>query len=240
MILVPAIDILGGKAVRLKKGDYDQVTVYNDDPVAQARLFEEAGAERIHIVDLDGARDGAPTNIQIISAIARECDMVVEVGGGIRTVETFERYLDAGATRLVLGSALIRNPELADELAAKYADNVVAGIDALDGMVAIEGWREGTSTSAIELVSELKSRGIHELVYTDISRDGMQSGIDAAAYGELAKAAGFPITASGGIATLADIEALGALPAGSIDGVITGRAIYEGAFTVEEGVAACK
>jgi len=240
MILVPAIDILGGKAVRLKKGDYAQVTVYNDDPVAQAREFEEAGAERIHIVDLDGARDAAPTNMEVISRIARETGVVVEVGGGIRTRETFERYLEAGATRLVLGSALIRNPELADELAADYGDNVVAGIDAKDGMVAIEGWREGTSTPAAELVAELKARGIHELVYTDIARDGMQTGIDAAAYGRLAQAAGFPITASGGIATLDDIAALGALPAGSIDGVITGRAIYEGAFTVAGGVAACK
>lgn len=240
MILVPAIDILSGKAVRLKKGDYTQVTVYNDDPVAQARAFEEAGAKRIHIVDLDGARDAAPTNIDIIARIARQTGVQVEVGGGIRTRETFERYLDAGATRLVLGSALVRDPELAQELAAQYADNVVAGIDAKDGMVAVEGWREGTSTPASELVAELKSYGIHELVYTDISRDGMQCGIDAAAYARISQAAGFAVTASGGIATLDDIRALVALPAGSIDGVITGRAIYEGAFTVEEGVAACE
>lgn len=240
MILVPAIDILDGRAVRLKKGDYAQVTIYNDDAVAQARLFEEAGAQRIHIVDLDGARDGAPTNMSIIARIARETSVEIEIGGGIRSMETIERYLDAGAARLVLGSALVRNPELCERAVVAHADNIVAGIDAKDGMVAIEGWCEGTSTPATELVAELKGRGIHELVYTDIARDGMQTGIDAAAYGRLAQVAGFPITASGGVATLADIYALGKLPAGSIDGVITGRAIYEGAFTVEEGVTACE
>lgn len=239
MILVPAIDVLDGRAVRLKKGDYAQVTVYNDDAVAQARLFEEAGAARIHIVDLDGARDAAPTNIDVIARIAAQTDAEIEIGGGIRTMETLERYLDAGATRLVLGSALVRDPEFCAEAVAAYPDNIVAGIDAKDGMVAIEGWREGSDVNAAELVAELLSRGIHELVYTDIARDGMQTGIDAAAYGRLAQVAGFPITASGGVATLADIHALGALPAGSIDGVITGRAIYEGAFTVEEGIAAC-
>ena len=227
MILVPAIDILDGRAVRLKKGDYAQVTVYNEDAVAQARLFENAGAQRIHIID-------------VISRIARETNVEIEIGGGIRSMETLERYLDAGATRLVLGSALVRDPAFCEAAVAAHADNIVAGIDAKDGMVAIEGWREGTSTPAVDLVAELKDRGIHELVYTDIARDGMQTGIDAAAYGRLAQVAGFPITASGGVATLADIYALGELPAGSIDGVITGRAIYEGAFTVEDGIAACE
>ncbi len=240
MILVPAIDILEGKVVRLMKGDYDKVTVYSDDPVAQAQKFAEAGAERIHIVDLDGARDGAPTNINLISRIACSTNMVVEVGGGIRTMETLERYLDSGATRLVLGSALIRDPEFAREAASRYADCIVAGVDAKDGMVAIEGWKEGTSTPAEELVAELKGMGIHELVYTDISRDGTSSGIDAQAYGRLAKSAGFPVTASGGIASLDDIRALGTLDADAIDGVITGRAIYEGAFTVAEGVELCR
>lgn len=236
MILVPAIDILDGKVVRLKKGDYNRVTVYSDDPVAKAREFEEAGAKRIHIVDLDGARDGAPTNIDVISQIARSTGMSVEVGGGIRTMETLERYLDSGAARLVLGSSLITDPAFAREAARLYADHIVAGIDAKDGMVAIEGWKEGTDTPVAELVAELKDFGIHELVYTDIARDGMQTGVDAQAYGRLARVAGFPITASGGISSLDDIRSLGALPAPGIDGVIAGRAIYEGAFTVAEGV----
>lgn len=159
MILVPAIDILDGRAVRLKKGDYAQVTVYNDDAVAQAHLFEEAGAQRIHIVDLDGARDGAPTNMNIIARIAHETNVEVEIGGGIRNMETIERYLDAGATRLVLGSALVRDPEFCEAAVAAHADNIVAGIDAKDGMVAIEGWCEGTSTPAAELVAELQGSG---------------------------------------------------------------------------------
>ena len=142
MILVPAIDILDGRAVRLKKGDYAQVTVYNDNAVAQAHLFEEAGAQRIHIVDLDGARDGAPTNMSIITRIARETNVEIEIGGGIRSMETIERYLDAGATRLVLGSALVRDPAFCEAAVAAHADNIVAGIDAKDGMVAIEGWCE--------------------------------------------------------------------------------------------------
>ena len=240
MILVPAIDILGGRVVRLAKGDYDRVTVYSDDALAVARSFEAAGAERVHIVDLDGARDGAPTNIALISRIAAGTGMQVEVGGGIRTMETLRRYVAAGASRLVLGSALVRDRAFAEEAAASYADAIVAGIDARDGMVAIEGWRAGTATPAAELVAELSALGIHELVYTDISRDGMQTGIDAPAYGELARIAGFPITASGGIATLDDIRALGALEAPGIDGVITGRAIYEGAFSVAEGVRVAK
>jgi phosphoribosylformimino-5-aminoimidazole carboxamide ribotide isomerase len=240
MILVPAIDILDGRAVRLKKGDYAQVTVYNDDAVAQAHAFEAAGAERIHIVDLDGARDGAPTNIEVISRIARETNVEIEVGGGIRTMETLERYLAAGATRLVLGSALVRDPAFCEQAVTAHADNIVAGIDANGGIVAIEGWREGSGVKAEELVAELKDRGIHELVYTDIARDGMQTGIDAGAYEKIAQAAGFAVTASGGVATLDDIRSLGALPAGCIDGIITGRAIYEGAFTVEAGIALCK
>ena len=240
MILVPAIDILDGRAVRLKKGDYAQVTVYNEDAVAQARLFENAGAQRIHIVDLDGARDGAPTNIDVISRIARETNVEIEIGGGIRSMETLERYLDAGATRLVLGSALVRDPAFCEAAVAAHADNIVAGIDAKDGMVAIEGWREGTSTPAVDLVAELKDRGIHELVYTDIARDGMQTGIDVAAYRHVAEVAGFPVVASGGISTLGDIRALAAVGEVAIEGAITGRALYEGNFTLAQALAAAR
>lgn len=240
MILVPAIDILGGKVVRLKKGDYSQVTVYGDDPVAKAREFEEAGATRVHIVDLDGARDGAPVNMNVISRIACATDMEVEVGGGVRTMETLERYLDCGATRVVLGSSLVRDPDFVREAAFRYGSCIVAGVDARDGMVAVEGWREGTSTPAEELVAELEGLGVSELVYTDIARDGMQTGIDAEAYGRLARAAGFPITASGGVSSLDDVFALAKLPAPGVEAAIAGRAIYEGAFTVEEGVRAAE
>ena len=240
MKIFPAIDLYEGKAVRLLKGDYEQMTIYSEQPLAVAHDFEAAGADCLHLVDLEGARLGTTPNLALVTKLAQETSLFTEIGGGIRSMETLERYLDAGATRLVLGSALVRDPAFCEAAVAAHADNIVAGIDAKDGMVAIEGWREGTSTPAVDLVAELKDRGIHELVYTDIARDGMQTGIDAAAYGRLAQVAGFPITASGGVATLADIYALGELPAGSIDGVITGRAIYEGAFTVEDGIAACE
>ncbi len=240
MILVPAIDILGGQVVRLKKGDYDAVTVYDDDPVQVARSFARDGAEALHVVDLDGARDGSPVNAAIICRIASEVDLKVEVGGGIRQMQTVERYVEGGVERIVLGSALISDRDFVEEAARAYPDRIVAGIDARDGMIAIEGWREGTATPAAELVAELTDLGIRHLVYTDIARDGMQSGIDVAAYDALAKAAGFPITASGGIATLSDLRALAALRDPGIEGAIAGRAIYEKAFTVAEGVAACR
>lgn len=238
MILVPAIDILGGKAVRLKKGDYDQVTVYNDDAVAQARAFAEAGAERVHIVDLDGARDGAPTNMELIKRMVDQLSCEVEVGGGIRTMEAIERYVDAGVRRVVLGSALVKDRAFAEEAAAKYGPVIVAGIDAKDGIVATEGWLDtADGVPARQLIADLEGMGITSLVYTDIARDGMQTGLDAEAYAEMARSfPGVKVTASGGLASLADLRNLVATGA-PIDGAITGRAIYEGNFTVEEGIA---
>lgn len=241
MILVPAIDILGGRAVRLKKGDYDQVTVYNDDAVAQARAFEQAGAKRIHIVDLDGARDGAPTNMELIKRMVAEVNVEVEVGGGIRSMETIKRYADAGVRRIVLGSALVKDRAFAEEAAAAYGPMIVAGIDAKDGIVATEGWLDtADGVPADQLIADLEEMGITSLVYTDIARDGMQCGIDADAYAAIANAhPNVKVTASGGVASLEDLRALKATGA-PIDGAITGRAVYEGAFTVEEGVAACE
>ena len=238
MILVPAIDILGGKAVRLKKGDYDQVTVYNDDAVAQARAFAEAGAERVHIVDLDGARDGAPTNMELIKRMVAELPCEVEVGGGIRTMEAIERYVDAGVRRVVLGSALVKDRAFAEKAAAEYGPVIVAGIDAKDGIVATEGWLDtADGVPARQLIADLEGMGITSLVYTDIARDGMQTGLDAEAYAEMARSfPGVKVTASGGLASLDDLRNLVATGA-PIDGAITGRAIYEGNFTVEEGIA---
>ncbi len=241
MILVPAIDILGGRAVRLKKGNYDQVTVYNEDAVAQARAFERAGAKRIHIVDLDGARDGAPTNMELIKRMVAEVGVEVEVGGGIRSMETIKRYADAGVRRIVLGSALVKDRAFAEEAAAAYGPMIVAGIDAKDGIVATEGWLDiDDGVPADQLIDDLEKMGITNLVYTDISRDGMQCGIDADAYAAIANAhPNVKVTASGGIASLDDLRALRATGA-PIDGAITGRAVYEGAITVEEGVAVCE
>ena len=239
MFLLPAIDILGGKAVRLAKGDYAQVTVYNDDPVDQARIFEEAGAQWLHVVDLDGAKSGHADNIQVIERIMAATSLKVEVGGGVRTVETIERLLAAGVTRAVLGTALVRDPGFAREAVERFGgDALVAGIDARDGEVAVSGWCEGSGIAASELARRMAEVGYRHLVYTDIARDGMQTGIDPAAYAAMAEAFGHPVVASGGVASVADIEALSSV-ADCIEGVIVGRAVYEGALTVADGVRAC-
>ncbi len=239
MHLLPAIDILGGKAVRLAKGDYAQVTVYNDDPVAQARTFEEQGAQWLHVVDLDGARSGQPENVAIIERILAQTPLKVEVGGGIRSLDSIARLADAGVSRVVLGTALVSDPAFAEAAIARYGDLLAAGIDAKGGEVAVAGWREGAGVAAEELARHVAELGFCHMVYTDIARDGMQTGIDPAAYVRMARAFGHPVVASGGVAGLADIERLGAV-AESIEGVIAGRAVYEGALSVADGVRACE
>ena len=237
MIVLPAIDILGGRAVRLAQGDYDRVTVYNDDPVAQAHLFAEQGATWVHVVDLDGARDGVPGNIALVERIARETGLAVQTGGGIRTMETMRRLADAGAARMVLGTKLVTDEAFVAEAVAAFGEAVVAGVDARDGEVKIAGWREGTSVPAAELVAELAGLGIRHLVYTDISRDGMGTGIAAAAYRDVAARAGFPVVVSGGMATPDDVRAVAALGGVVAEGVIIGRALYEGTITLPEALA---
>lgn len=239
MYLLPAIDILGGKAVRLAKGDYSQVTVYNDDPVAQARVFEEAGAAWVHVVDLDGARSGVPENIAIVERIVRETSLSVEIGGGIRSLETLKRLVDAGAARMVLGTALVNDPELARAAVDTVGgDRLTAGIDAKGGEVAVSGWIEGSGVAATDLARAMSEAGFRHIVYTDIARDGMQTGIDVQAYVDMAAAFGHPVIASGGVASVADIQRLAPVAA-SIEGVITGRAVYEGTLDVAEGVRIC-
>lgn len=239
MYLLPAIDILGGRAVRLAKGDYNAVTVYNDDPVAQARVFAEAGADWIHVVDLDGARSGVPENISIIERIIRETDLHVEVGGGVRSLDVVRRLANVGVSRVVLGTALVTDQAFARDALAEFGDLLCAGIDARGGEVAVAGWREGSGVAADELVQTMGSWGFKHLVYTDIARDGMQTGIDPDAYVAMAQAFGNPVTASGGVASLADIEALSCV-ADFIEGIITGRAVYEGTLDVAEAIALCK
>lgn len=237
MIIFPAIDILDGKVVRLRQGDFDQVTVYNDDPIDQARQFAMAGATWVHIVDLEGARSGAPTQLELVKEIAREVGLLVQFGGGIRDIETVEQVMKSDVNRIVLGTGLVSDTAFAKQAGKEFGPILVAGVDARDGKVAIEGWREGTETAALELISELASYGYGHLVYTDIARDGMQTGIDADAYRRVAKAAGFPVVASGGVSTLEDISALAALGDDVIEGVITGRALYEGVFTIDAAIA---
>ncbi|MBR3690880.1 MAG: 1-(5-phosphoribosyl)-5-[Eggerthellaceae bacterium] len=239
MYLLPAIDILDGRAVRLAKGDYNQVTVYNEDPAAQAQVFEEAGAEWIHVVDLNGAKSGLPENIEIIERILRRTKLKIEVGGGLRSLDTLVRLADAGVSRMVLGTALVRDPEFAQAAIEIYGDMLAAGIDAKGGEVAVAGWREGSGVAATDLAAEMSKLGYRHLIYTDIARDGMQTGIEREAYERMAAAFGHPVIASGGVASIADIERLAPVAA-SIEGIITGRAIYEGTLDLAQGVAACK
>ena len=240
MYLLPAIDILDGKAVRLAEGNYDKVTVYNDNPVLQAQLFEESGADWIHVVDLDGARDGSPSNIEVIEGILKRTKLNVEVGGGIRTLDSARRILDTGANRVIFGTALVKDPDLAQAAIEEFGfDAVVAGIDAKDGDVKVEGWVSGAEIRALELASKMASLGYAHLVYTDIARDGMRTGIAPAAYVEMYQAFGNPVIASGGISSIEDILEL-AKVSDAIEGVIAGRAIYDEVFSVADGVAACK
>lgn len=238
MYLLPAIDILDGRAVRLEQGDYSKVTVYNDSPVLQAQLFEEAGAEWLHVVDLDGARTGNPENIKVVEDILRVTKLKVEVGGGVRSMEAIDRLSDAGANRVVLGTALVRDRDFAQRAVEQYEGLLAAGIDARQGEVAVDGWEQGAALSARDFAARMAALGYQHLIYTDIARDGMQTGIDPQAYVAMAAAFGHPVIASGGVASLDDIVALAAV-GDAVEGVIAGRAIYEGSFTVAGGVAAC-
>ncbi len=238
MDLLPAIDILDGAAVRLAKGDYARVTVYNASPVDQAKEFEQKGARWIHVVDLNGARSGSPENIDLVERIVTQTSLSVEVGGGVRAIDTIARLVDAGAARVVLGTKLVTDKEFAQAAVEDFGDALTAGIDAKGGEVAIQGWREGAGVPAAELVREMGAMGYRHLVFTDIARDGMQTGIDAEAYERIASAFGHPVIASGGVATIDDVRALRAV-ADSIEGVITGRAVYEGTLDLEEALALC-
>lgn len=236
MKIFPAIDILDGKAVRLRQGRLDAVTVYHDDPVEQARIWADQGAEWIHVVDLDGAVLGEPKNIEIIERIIAATHVPIQTGGGIRNMKTLDRLFDAGVTRAVFGTSLVTSPDMVSEACAKYPEGIVAGIDARDGKVAIEGWKEGTDHGVLELVLELQLLGVKRLAYTDISRDGLQVGVNYGAYQALVNQIDIPVIASGGVATLDDIDDL--LTIGDrVEGVIIGRALYENSFTLPEALA---
>lgn len=241
MIVFPAIDLLGGRVVRLSQGDYDRVTVYGEDPVAQARAFAEAGAEWLHVVDLDGARDGRPGNLDALRRIVRASGVPVQAGGGVRSLETLERVLDAGVARVVLGTSLVTDEDFVAQALERFGpERIVAGVDARDGMVAIAGWREGTALPASELVKELSDLGIRHLVFTDIAKDGMRAGVDVELYEAISEAAGFPVIASGGVSTLDDLRELAALGPDVVEGAITGRALYEGVFSLKHAIRAAR
>jgi len=243
--LYPAIDLRGGQAVRLLKGDYAAETVYSDDPVAVARSFETAGARWIHVVDLDAARSGEAGNLEFVAAIARSVGCDVETGGGVRSVEAAERLLDAGVARVVIGTAAVERPELVTELADRYPGRVAVGLDARGRQVAVKGWTETTGADLVELAKRFEGEGVAALIVTEIGRDGTMAGPDLDQLQAVLDATGIDVIASGGVGTLDDIRALAGLRGGhdptgngrSLAGIIVGRAIYEGRFTVEEALA---
>jgi len=235
MIVIPAIDLMDGKAVRLRKGERDQVTLYSDAPWSLVRDMAAAGAERIHIVDLDGAFDGSRKNAATIARIAEEAPVPIQVGGGIRSRDDLAAVFADGAACAVLGTAAIKSPDFVEAACSAHPGQVIVAVDARDGMVAVEGWVESSEISATELGQRAASWGAEGLLYTDIARDGVESGPNVAATAELQKAVAIPVIASGGVSSLADIEELSAA---GIQRVVVGRALYEKRFTLQEAIAA--
>lgn len=240
MIVIPAIDLKEGKCVRLEQGLMERDTVFCDNPAGQAMEWQRQGAELLHIVDLDGAFAGAPKNHGAIEAIVKALTIPTQLGGGIRDIPTIESYLALGIGRVILGTAAQRNPALVEEACRLFPGRVVVGIDAKDGMVAVQGWGEVTGVTAIELARKFEGFGVEVIIYTDISRDGMMQGPNIAATRELAESITIPVIASGGVSSLADIENLLAIESSGVAGVITGKAIYTGAIRLSEAIALTK
>jgi len=236
VIVIPAIDLKDGKCVRLEQGLMERDTVFNDNPAAQARAWQEQGAELLHIVDLDGAFAGEPKNRAAIEAIVQAVSIPTQLGGGIRDIATIEAYLALGISRVIIGTAAQRNPELVKEACEKFPGQIVVGIDAKDGMVAVQGWAEVTGITAIELAKKFEGFGVAAIIYTDISRDGMLQGPNVAATRQLAASINIPVIASGGLSTLEDIKNLMTVESAGVTGVITGKAIYTGAIDLAEAI----
>ena len=229
MLLIPAIDLKGGKCVRLRQGHMDDVTVFDDDPVAVARRWVEQGAARIHVVDLDGAVAGRPVNARIIAAITAAVDGVdVQVGGGIRDEDTIEAYLDAGVRYVILGTQAVNVPHFVGDACTEYPGHIIVGLDAREGKVAIDGWSKLSQHGVIDMAQHFERDGVEAIIYTDIGRDGMMRGVNVDGGVELARAVTVPVIASGGVTDIADIEALCAVASEGVSGVVIGRALYEG------------
>lgn len=240
MIIYPAIDIRGGRCVRLTEGRFDAETVFADDPAEMALKWAGMGAEFLHLVDLDGALAGEGKNVPVIERILQSVNIPVQLGGGIRNLETIEKLLSLGVNRLILGSAAVKNPQLVEEACKKYPGHIAVGIDAKNGEVAIEGWGQGSGVAATELAKKMAAYGVETIIYTDISRDGMLSGVNVEATAALARACGVPIIASGGVASLEDIRRVKAVESDGVQGCIIGKAIYTGAVDLKAALDLAK
>jgi len=240
MIVIPAIDLKEGKCVRLEQGLMEKDTVFCDNPAEQAQEWERQGGELLHIVDLDGAFAGRPANKDAIEAIVKAVRVPTQLGGGIRDIETIRAYLDLGLSRVILGTAAQRNPKLVEEACKLFPGQIVVGIDAKNGLVAVQGWAEVTDVRAVDLARLFEGYGVAAIIYTDISRDGMMQGPNIVTTLALAEAISIPVIASGGVSSLSDIENIMAIESSGVTGVIIGKAIYTGAIKLAEAVALTK
>lgn len=244
MLVIPAIDIKDGQCVRLRQGRMEDSTVFADDPVTQAEKWLQQGARRLHIVDLNGAFAGTPVNAEIVTAITEKYpDLPVQIGGGIRNLDSIRFYLDAGVSYVIIGTQAVKDPDFVRQACQEFPGKIIVGLDAVDGMVATEGWADVSEQSAVELAKLFSDAGVSAIIYTDIARDGMMQGVNIEATVELAEQSSIPVIASGGVAKLGDIvdlkEAARNAGGGGLIGVITGRAIYEGRLNLMEAQAYC-
>ena len=237
MNIIPAIDLIGGQAVRLMKGDYNRVTVYHNSPAEVAKSFEAQGASFLHVVDLDGAKDGSTANFDTIREIVASTKLSVEVGGGIRNMDTVRKYIDLGVDRVIIGTAAVTDPAFLKEAVKTYPEQIAVGIDIKDGMVAIKGWLEVCELSCFDFCHQVQELGVKTVICTDISKDGMMSGTNRELYRDLCDRFSLNVIASGGVSSMEDIEALSAM---NLYGAIVGKAIYTGAIDLSEAIAATK
>jgi phosphoribosylformimino-5-aminoimidazole carboxamide ribotide isomerase len=240
MILFPAIDLKDGQCVRLRRGDMNQSTVFNDNPGAQAKAFVDAGAEWIHVVDLNGAFAGKPVNEAAVKAILAQAKVPVQLGGGIRDIATLEAWFAIGLSRAILGTAAVKNPQFVKDACKKFPGKIAVGIDAKGGMVATEGWADVSTVSVVDLAAQFVDAGVAAIVHTDIDRDGMMGGPNIQASANLARAVPIPVIVSGGVSSLDDIKAVKAQEQSGLAGVITGRAIYDGRLDINAAIQVLK
>jgi phosphoribosylformimino-5-aminoimidazole carboxamide ribotide isomerase len=236
MLIIPAVDIKGGKCVRLKQGRADQETIFSDDPVAMGLKWQDAGAQLLHVVDLDGAFSSKPQNLEVIRGLRRALTIPMQLGGGIRTMETVALYLDMGIDRVILGTVIWKDPELVARALAAYPGRIAVGLDAKDGLLAVEGWTQTSTLKVLDAAKSLEPLKPAALIYTDISRDGVKRGVNIEATKTLAQAVDLPIIASGGVSAIDDIAALLPLEPFGVVGVITGRALYDGSLDLREAI----
>jgi phosphoribosylformimino-5-aminoimidazole carboxamide ribotide isomerase len=240
VIIIPAIDLKDGRCVRLAQGDFRRVTIYSDDPVKIAKTWQDSGAERIHVVDLDGSLAGSPQNKNVIQSIVEEVKVPIQVGGGIREIKTIEAYIKMGVQWVILGTMALRDKQFVRQACDIFKGNIILGIDANDGKVAVTGWTEQTLESAIDVAKRYEGYGLAAIVYTDIKRDGMETGVNTEATKSIAEAVDIPVIASGGVSDIHDIKRLRDIEKFGVTGVIIGKALYSGAISLKEAVRLSK